>query len=320
MLPNGRRLGAHLPLGGGMVAAVDRAQAIGLDTLQIFSDNPTAWRRRAEPPKELPAFRARIDEAGLGPIAIHAPYLINLAGPEDNFYLKSIDVLAHQLTVAPSFEARYVNVHTGSHKGQGLDDGIGRVAEGIAAALAQAAGTPQPALLVLENSAGGGGGIGVDIGELGRLIDQLAVNGVGSEQVAICLDTAHLWGAGYPIDTVEGVDRVVGEFSDRIGLARLVMIHLNDSKSALGSRLDRHEHLGAGSIGPAGLARFLTHPDLEHVTYYLETPGMDEGYDAVNVRRAHDLAAGRPLESLPPEAMHLAGSRARTGPSSEPAE
>ena len=136
--------------------------------------------------------------------------------------MKSIDVLAHQLTVAPSFGARYVNVHTGSHKGQGLDDGIGRVAEGIAAALAQAAGTPQPALLVLENSAGGGGGIGVDIGELSRLIDQLAVNGVGSQQVAICLDTAHLWGAGYPIDTVEGVDRVVGEFSDRIGLARLV--------------------------------------------------------------------------------------------------
>jgi hypothetical protein len=104
-----------------------------------------------------------------------------------------------------------------------------------------------------------------------------------------------------------------------IGLERLAMIHLNDSRSELGSRLDRHEHLGAGAIGPEGLARILTHPGLRHVTYYLETPGMDEGYDAVNAGRTHDLAAGRPLAVLPPGAMNLPGSRARTGPSVEPA-
>ncbi|MGH2465700.1 MAG: deoxyribonuclease IV, partial [Candidatus Limnocylindrales bacterium] len=102
MLPDGRRLGAHLPLGGGMVAAVDRAQAIGLDTLQIFSDNPTAWRRRAEPPRELAAFRSRLTEMGMGPIAIHAPYLLNLAGPDEPFYVKSVDLLGHELAVAPT--------------------------------------------------------------------------------------------------------------------------------------------------------------------------------------------------------------------------
>ena len=96
------------------------------------------------------------------------------------------------------------------------------------------------------------------------------------------------------------MDRLVGELADRVGLERLAMIHLNDSKAALGSRMDRHEHLGAGAIGAAGLARILTHPDLRHVTYYLETPGMDEGYDAVNAARAHDLAEGRPLAILPP--------------------
>ncbi len=329
MLPDGRRLGAHLPLGGGMVVAVDRAQAIGLDTLQIFSDNPTAWRRRLEPPKELAAFRARSDEVGLWPLAIHAPYLINLAAPDDHFYAKSVEVLGHQLIVAPTFGARFVNVHTGSHKGEGLADGIGRVAAGVAIAVAaaravtaaedQGRGT-DPAVLVLENSAGGGGGLGTDVGELGMLLDGIAAAGVARQEVSICLDTAHLWAAGHPIDTTEGVDRLMGEFDERIGLDRLAMVHLNDSKSVLGSRLDRHEHLGAGAIGRAGLARILTHPDLRHVTYYLETPGMDEGYDAINAARAHDLAEGRPLADLPPEAMHLAGSRARTGPRSEPAE
>jgi deoxyribonuclease IV len=319
MLPDGRRLGAHLPLGGGMVAAVERAQAIGLDTLQIFSDNPTAWRRRAEPPRELGAFRIRLAEAGLGPIAIHASYLVNLAGPDDAFHLKSVDVLRHELTVAPSFGARFVNVHMGSHKGSGLDDGIGRIAGGIAAALADVPDGPDAAVLVLENSAGGGGGIGLDVAEISALLKAIRAQGVAPERVAICLDTAHLWGAGHPIDTADGVDRLVGELAERIGLERLAMIHLNDSKAQLGSRMDRHEHLGAGSIGAQGLSRILTHPDLGHVTYYLETPGMDEGYDAVNAGRARDLAEGRPLAILSPEAMHLPGSRARTGPSVEPA-
>jgi deoxyribonuclease-4 len=319
MLPDGRRLGAHLPLGGGMVAAVNRAESIGLDTLQIFSDNPTAWRRRAEPPRELGAFRARLAEAGLGPIAIHAPYLVNLAGPDDLFHVKSIDVLRHELTVAPTFGARFVNVHTGSHKTSGLDAGIARVADGIAVALAGVPEAPDAAVLVLENSAGGGGGIGVDVAELASLLAAIEARGVAPGRVSICLDTAHLWGAGQPIDTVAGVDRLVAEFDATIGLERLAMIHLNDSKSELGSRMDRHEHLGAGAIGPVGLARILTHPGLRLATYYLETPGMDEGYDAVNAGRAHDLAEGRPLAPLPPEAMNLPGARARTGPSVEPA-
>jgi deoxyribonuclease IV len=302
-----------------MVAAVNRAQAIGLDTLQIFSDNPTAWRRRAEPPRELGAFRARINEVGLGPIAIHAPYLVNLAGPDEMFHVKSVDVLRHELTVAPTFGARFVNVHTGSHKTSGLDTGIARIADGIAAALADVPDAPDGAVLVLENSAGGGGGIGVDVPEIAALLAAIEARGVAPRRVSICLDTAHLWAAGQPINTLAGVDRLVAEFDASIGLDRLAMIHLNDSKSELGSRLDRHEHLGAGAIGSEGLARILTHPGLRRVAYYLETPGMDEGYDAVNAGRAHDLAEGRPLARLPPEAMNLPGARARTGPSVEPA-
>ncbi|MGH2465404.1 MAG: deoxyribonuclease IV, partial [Candidatus Limnocylindrales bacterium] len=247
------------------------------------------------------------------------PYLLNLAGPDEPFYVKSVDLLRHELTVAPTFDARFVNVHTGSHKGSGPEVGIARIADGIRAALEQVPDGPQAAVLILENSAGGGGGLGVDVAELAALLEAIAARGVTSERVAICLDTAHLWGAGHPINSAEGVDRLVAEFDDRIGLERLAMIHLNDSKSELGSRMDRHEHLGAGAIGPDGLHRILTHPGLRQVTYYLETPGMDAGYDAINVERARDLVEGRPLAILPPEAMNLPGSRARTGPSAEPA-
>jgi deoxyribonuclease-4 len=117
------------------------------------------------------------------------------------------------------------------------------------------------------------------------------------------------------------IDAFLADFDDRIGLARLVMLHLNDSKSERGSHLDRHEHLGAGRIGAAGLGHLLRHPALAHVTYYIETPGMDEGYDAINIARAYDIAACRPLADLPPEAMTLRGSRARSGPApAEPEE
>ena len=312
-LPDGRRLGAHLPLAGGMVRAVERAHAIGAEALQVFTDNPTAWKRRAEPPGELAAFRARLRELAVGPIAVHASYLVNLGGPDDHFHAKSVELLAHELAVAPAYGARFVNVHVGSHKGAGLDAGVARVADGVVRALDAADSTPDGPLLVLENSAGGGGGIGVTIHELERILDAIAARGVAPGRVGICLDTAHLWGAGHDVGTAEGVDAIVAEVAARIGLDRLAMVHLNDSKVGRGARLDRHQHLGAGTMGSgSGLARFLTHPDLAHVIYYLETPGMDSGYDAVNVARARDLAAGRPLDPLPPEALELPSARART--------
>ncbi|HTC86056.1 MAG TPA: deoxyribonuclease IV [Candidatus Acidoferrum sp.] len=316
-LPNGRRLGAHLPLGGGMVAAVDRATAIGARALQIFADNPTAWRRRTEPPKELAAFRARLAEADIGPVAIHAAYLVNLASPDDDFRERSIGVLAQDLRVAPSFGARFVNVHVGSHKGTDPAVGIDRIGSGVARVLSEVDAGPDGALLVLENSSGSGGNIGVDVPELADVLEAIAAHGGDPARVALCLDTAHLWGAGHEISDPEVFDRLLDEIDARIGLERLVMFHLNDSKSVLGSKLDRHEHLGAGRIGVTGLQHILTSPRLAHVTYYLETPGMDEGYDAINVARAYAIAAGKRLKRLPAGAMTLRGSRARTAPADD---
>jgi deoxyribonuclease-4 len=328
MLPDGRRLGAHLPLGHGMVKAVDRAHTIGATALQVFADNPTAWRRRTNPPREAPAFRARLAELDIGPVALHAAYLVNLAGPEDEFFARSIEVLTSDLLAAPTFAARFVNVHIGSHRGSGLEAGTARLADGLAAVLAQAdarrdgdgiAGEPG-AMVVLENSAGSGFGIGTDVPELDAICAAVAARGIPRERVGFCLDAAHAWAVGFDFSLPEVTDAFLADFDARIGLDRLVMVHLNDSKSELGSRLDRHEHLGAGRIGPTGLRHLLTHPSLAHATYYLETPGMDEGFDAVNVARAYQIAAGEPLTELPPGADSVTSDRSRTGPPSDELE
>jgi deoxyribonuclease IV len=299
MDPHGRRIGAHLPLGQGMVHAVDRANELGLDTLQVFSDNPTAWQRRSKPRKDLPAFGARLAELGMGPIAIHASYLINLAGSDPRFVERSVAVLLSELRVAPSYVARFVNVHMGSHHGTDATSGIGRLADGVARVIAEVSDGPDSATLVLENSAGSGDVLGSRLDEIAQVLDEIAARGVPARRVAICLDAAHLWGAGYPISDPAAVDQLVEDVDHLIGLDRLVMIHFNDSRAPLGSRLDRHEHVGAGGIGPAGMGALLLHPRLGHVTYYLETPRMDEGYDAIDAARTHDLAAGRPLTPLP---------------------
>jgi deoxyribonuclease-4 len=320
MLPDGRRLGAHLPLGGGMVRAVDRANEIGAKAIQVFIDNPTAWRRRAEPPPEAEAFRARLVEFDIRPVAVHASYLVNLAGPEEGSFGRSVGVLASDLRAAPGFAARYVNVHIGSHRGAGVEFGTNRLADGLALVLAEVDDELDAPVIVLENSAGSGFGLGTDVTGLAAIADAADARGITRDRLGFCIDTAHAWAAGIDLSEPDEIDAFLADFDARIGLDRLAMVHLNDSKTERGSHLDRHEHLGAGRIGADGLGHLLRHPSLARVTYYLETPGMDEGYDAVNLARAYDIAARRPLADLPPEAMTMRGSRARTGPPVGPSD
>jgi deoxyribonuclease IV len=317
MLPDGRRLGAHLAMGDGIVKAADRAGEIGATALQIFSDNPTAWERRAAASPEIPAFRERLATLAIDTLAIHASYLINLAGDDETFRAASIRLLAAELETACWFGARLVNIHIGSHRGTGLGAGVRRLVDGIGAALAaERAMSPvaPPAdlpVITLENSAGGGGGLGIDVAELATIAESLDAAGIPRDRVAFCIDTAHLWGAGADLSDPIEVDRLIRSFDDTIGIDRLPLIHLNDTKAERGSRLDRHEHVGAGRIGPAGIRAILTHPLLEHTTYILETPGMEDGYDAVNLARAVAIARGERPGDLPPEAFQLRGSRSK---------
>lgn len=344
MLPDGRRLGAHLALGDGMVKAAERAAEIGATALQIFSDNPTKWRRRAAPSPEIPAFRGRLDLAGIEPLVIHASYLINLAGSDPAYHERSVTLLAAELRSARRLGAALVNVHVGSHGGAGIEVGLERLGAAVRRALEaedepdpsdapdagddddpaapsaadRAAVRSAPATMVFENSAGGGFGLGVDLDELAAIAGVLHAGGVPDDRIGFCLDTAHAWGAGYELSDPVAIDALLDGFDRQIGLDRLRLIHLNDSRSELGSRTDRHEHVGAGKIGEAGLAHVLRHPRLAHATYILETPGMDVGYDAINLARAIALARGERLVPLPPGAFTLRGSRSRAATPVDP--
>ena len=319
MLPDGWRLGAHLPIADGMVKAADRAAEIGATALQVFSDNPTAWQRRAEPSPEIAAFREALDAREIAPLVVHASYLINLAGADDLLRDRSIELLASDLQAASRLGARIVNVHAGSHGGSGVDAGIARLVDGIARAFdaaeandgaAAAMSGPAP-IVAVESSSGGGWGIGVNVAEWSAIAK--AADGVPAirSRVAFCLDTAHLWGAGINVSRPVAIDELLTAFDGEVGLDRLALVHLNDTTAELGSRMDRHEHLGAGEIGADGLGHLVRHPRLGAVPFILETPGMEEGYDAINLARARALARGETLAPLPPEAFALEPRRSK---------
>jgi deoxyribonuclease IV len=294
--------------------AARRARQIGATALQIFSDNPTAWRRRAEAPRDAETFIVYLERARIHPIAVHASYLINLAGSAEPFASQSRRGLIHELQRAPDYGATLVNTHIGSHRGGGQDAGIRRIAENVSAALAE---VPSGVKLVLENSSGGGDNLGSTLEELAQILEMTAaLSGDHATPLAFCLDTAHLWGAGYDVAAHDAVTELLDRFDELIGLNRLALVHLNDSRSLRGSKNDRHEHIGAGEIGPAGLGAFLRDSRLAAGTaFMMETPGVEAGYDAVNMRRARMLYEGATeLPTLPPKAFRLTRRATRVPP------
>jgi len=317
------RVGIHLALGKGLRRAAERAGEIGARTVQVFVDNPTAWKRRSRPPRWLPEFKTRLAELDVRPIAVHASYLVNLAGREPGFRESSLEVLASDMAAAREYGASIVNVHIGSHRDTSIEEGIERVASGVAEVLRRSrreSGEGTEPLLTLENAAGGGWSVGSSIEELASIAERAASIGVAEHRLGFCLDVAHAWGAGVAMDDPEGIDAWLEAFDRELGLDRLAMIHLNDSRSERGSRGDRHEHVGAGRIGPRGLAHLLRHPRLREKPFVLETPGMDEGYDAINLERCRMLIAGESLPKLPPEAFRLSRRTAASGPAAEDVE
>jgi len=296
---DGRRVGFHAPLGRGLVRAALRAAEVGANTIQVFSDNPSAWRRRTEPPAELGAFHSSLADHDIAPLAIHGLYLLNLAGPDETIWERSIEALKGELRAAAAYEASFVNVHLGSHKGSGFETGTRRIGSAVSRVLAAVPpGPPGAPLLVLENSAGGGDGIGGTVEELAAVLDAIESSGGDGSRVAFCLDVAHAWGAGYELSLPEATDDLLERLDALLGHGRIAMIHLNDSKAGLGSHADRHEHVGAGQIGEIGMGHIVRHERLRAVPFYLETPEMEEGFDAVNMDRVRLLLQGEPLPPL----------------------
>jgi deoxyribonuclease-4 len=322
MTASKRLIGPHLQLGQGLLKAADRARVIGANAVQVFTDNPVAWRRREDLPPELPEFRQRLAAAGIDSIAVHAPYLVNLCGANDDLWTRSVATMAHELVVGRAYGAQGVVMHIGSHNGLEREEGIKRLVRGLAAVLEEAdaaadatapADGPLPRL-VLENAAGTGDGIGSSLEDLAEILGAADAAGVALARLGVCLDTAHLWGGGYDIGSPTWIEWFSERAERLIGRDNVVMLHLNDSRVELGSRLDRHEHVGAGKIGTDGLRDLLNHPWLRTLPTFLETPGMDAGYDAINLERALMLADGQELPVLPVEAFNLRRGAARSAP------
>jgi deoxyribonuclease IV len=301
-------IGPHMPIGPGLAQAVDRARLVGAGAIQVFTDTPTAWQPRAEPHEGLTEFRRQLHASRIE-LLVHASYLVNLATPDPVTFERSILRMGHELDAARQFGASALNVHIGSHKGSGAEAGIERVGAALARILEPRPADGSEPRLVLEDSAGQGGGIGVTMEELGAILDAAERHGADRSRLGVCLDTAHLWAAGYALDDPVAIDDLLQSADAALGPTGLAMLHLNDSRVRRGSRVDRHEHIGGGAIGVDGLRHLVQHPRLAGLPMILETPGMDSGWDAVNMARVRSLIAGEVLEPLPAVAFLARGGR-----------
>lgn len=261
------KLGRHIPTSSRPVQAAEIAQSLGCDTIQIFVNNPTAWGQPHEKPdKPDPGTAFAAAERGLAPVVVHAPYLINLASPDALIFDKSVILLGGTIQRAWRFGARYVVFHIGSHRGAGIGAGIARIIAGLRRILPE---TPDGLSVLLENDVGAGNEVGERIEHLAAVLEALPDS---AGRLGICLDTAHLWGAGYHIGQVEVVERLLADVDRLVGMQRLPVIHLNDTTSALGSHRDHHARIGEGVIPEEGLRALLRHPALAEAAIILETP------------------------------------------------
>ena len=266
-------IGAHVSISGHIYDAIPRAQAIGCECLQIFVGSPRQWRLVDYRAADLAEFRKRRRAAGLEPLVAHAPYLINLAAPDPALHRRSIDALAHTVQGMDALGGLAAITHIGSAAGAPWPDARRRIGRAIRAVLRDSS----RAMVLLEGSAGGT--IGGQFEDLREILDT-----VGHRRLGICLDTAHLYAAGWDLRTARGVAAAVAAFDRIVGARHLRVLHLNDSKGTLGSHLDRHENIGEGYIGRTGFRAVLGDPVLGRLPGVLETPGFARtGPDRRNV-------------------------------------
>jgi deoxyribonuclease-4 len=290
MTPALPKIGAHVRSGGGVQNAVENALAMGAETIQIFSGAPYAWKRKKYTEAEVEAYKKRVEETGIEPAFIHGLYLVNLASSDDALLARSHDALVGDMKAASLIGAKGVIFHIGSHMGAGYDAKLNQVVEYVRKVVDN---TPDDAWMILENAAGMGGAIGSKFAELGTIIRES-----GSDRVRVCLDTQHAFAAGHDLRTRAGLDKMFEEFDRDVGLERLVAVHANDSKIALGGGVDRHANIGEGEIGRDGFVNILSHPAFAEVPFLLEVPGIeDHGPDKENVEVLKSLRAAVAVKS-----------------------
>lgn len=263
------QLGVHVSTAGGYETAIDRACDLGCNTFQIFVSNPRGWKASTVEHRQAKFFCERYQKAGMSQAVSHSIYLINLASENDFIKEQSVNSLKAGLENTYRLGLSGLVTHIGSHKGMSLKDGIERVSESIFAVFSKTEERPD---LLLENTAGAGNLVGDRFEEIGAILKK-----VKDKKLAFCLDTAHAFESGYPVNDKRGLDNTLIELDKNIGLGNLKAIHLNDSKSAFSSHLDRHEDFGEGQIGLESMIRIINHPSLKDKVFIMETPQLKSG-------------------------------------------
>lgn len=276
-----RRVGGHVGSGGGIINAVKNTLEIGGNAMQIFAGSPRMWARSLYPDQIAAEFREAVAKHDLNPVYIHALYLTNLASDNPELLAKSEQALTTDMTNSSKLGSAGVVLHIGSHQGRGWESSKDQVVGSIKRVLDN---TPDDSILLLENSAGQKGKIG-SFPELSFIFENL-----DSDRLKVCLDTAHAFEAGYNFGTEQGLALWLTDIEKYVGYAKIELLHLNDSKTPLGSGRDNHQNIGDGYIGRDGLERLINHPRLAHLPLILEVPGIDGlGPDQENIARVKSL-------------------------------
>jgi deoxyribonuclease-4 len=276
-------LGVQVSTEGKIYEAVERAYRLGCNTMQIFSRNPKMWRADFLAAKDIEEFKKRREKFKIKPLFIHIPYLINLASPNPRLYAASIEAYIEDVLEAQVLKADYIVTHMGSHKETSEEEGLARFIEALDRILKKTQNTQVG--ILLENTAGSGSWLGYKFSHHKEIIQDLKHR----ERLGLCFDTAHAYLAGYDIATKEGLKATLDEIEKLVGINLIKVIHLNDAKGELGSRHDRHDHIGKGKIGLEGMKRIINHPKLRNLPFILETPKRNEEDDIVNLNTVKKL-------------------------------
>jgi len=270
------RLGFHISIAGGFSRVVPRTLKKGCEAVQFFSRSPRAWTDGSLNPSEVERYREALSQTDISPVFLHAPYLLNLASPNPELYTRSITYLSDELRRAQVLGAQFVIVHVGNRLTNTEAKALASISRAIDSSFA---GVNNSVQLLLENTAGQGTEIGYQFNQLQSILEQLQ----DKRRIGICLDIAHAFEAGYDLSTSKGLDRLLDEFDTLIGLDKLKVLHLNDSRSKSGSRVDRHWHIGEGEIGLSGFRNIVNHAALMHLPGIMETPRKTDADDLKNM-------------------------------------
>jgi deoxyribonuclease-4 len=282
------RVGVHVSIAGGLLEALDRAERLSCQTMQIFSRSPRGGPAPRLDPEQVSAFRQRRSAAGIDPLVVHGPYIINLASPDRTIFERSAAMCRDEYRRCQQLGARYLVLHVGSHRGGGEEQGIQRVAEAVNRILEGPTVGDDPVMILLENTAGSGQGLGYRFEQLAAM--RAAVE--DASRVGFCLDTAHLFASGMPIHAADGLEQTMTACEQILGFEHVRVLHLNDSKSAFDSHVDRHWHIGQGQIGLDAMRRIVTHPRLTTLPAILETPKDSDEDDPRNLTTVRHLLEG----------------------------